>query len=123
MRQRHGVYQQGNVLLESRIWRKAGVYPTRKAHAKWGCGKPQRQVQKRMLKLLLVSNNARGEGRSHAVAVPVQQCETEQLTKLFTPGCLCEQGSLNYGNLIQVVVLTWGKNHFTSRVSGKDKDQ
>jgi hypothetical protein len=76
-----------------------------------------------MLRPSLVSSKARGEGRSHAVVALVQQCETEQLTKLFTPGCLCEQGSLNYGNLIQVVVLTWGKNHFTSRVLGKDKDQ
>jgi transposase InsO family protein len=38
-----------NVLQASRIWRKTGVYPARKAHAKCVCRKPQRQVQKRML--------------------------------------------------------------------------
>jgi hypothetical protein len=61
------------------------------------------------MKPQLVSNDARCESRSHAVAAPVQQCETAQLTELFTLGCFCEQRGLNYGYLTRVVVLTWGK--------------
>ena len=59
----------------------------------------------------LISNYARSEVGSYAVAVSIQQRSTTQLTELFATGCLCRKGSLNYGILIQGMVLTWGKGH------------
>jgi|TARA_B100002003_G_C14010245_1_gene487409 hypothetical protein len=57
----------------------------------------------------LVSNYARSEVGSYAVAVSIQQRSTTQLTELFATACLCRKGGLNYGILIQGTVLTWGK--------------
>tara|TARA_B100000745_G_scaffold286922_1_gene223208 strand:- start:276 stop:536 length:261 start_codon:yes stop_codon:yes gene_type:complete len=60
----------------------------------------------------LVSNYARSEVGSYAVAVSIQQRLTTQLTELFATGCLCRKGGLNYGNLIQGMVLAWGKGQY-----------